>query len=179
MNYRKMIVISTVCTFALCFFTHFLYTIFPNTFFSIFFPVNESIWEHMKMVYTTILLYGIFEYLLLSKYKFEKNNFLLTLFLKASLFIPIYLSIYLPIYYTFGENMIVTFVLLFFVLFLIHFTLSKLYFVREIKYQSMLGILFIIFGYILFGYLTYKPFHTHLFLDTKEEKYGIHEYLFP
>lgn len=177
MNDKKMIYINTIVTFLLCFLTHFLYDLFPNTLFSIFFPVNESIWEHMKMIYTTILLYGIIEYIILSKCHLSKNNFLITLFFKASLAIPIYLCVYLPLYYAFGENMIITFILLFLVILFVNYIGSKLLSIREIKYQNILAIFFIIFGFILFGYLTYKPIHTHLFLDTQKEKYGIHEYI--
>lgn len=177
MTTKKMIFISTIGTFLLCFLTHFLYDFFPNTFFSIFFPVNESIWEHMKMIYTTTFLFGIIEYILLSKFDLDRNNFLLTLFLKAFCSIPIYLAIYLPIYYRFGENMIVTLLLLFLVLLLSNYVGYQLLSIREIKYQNVFAFLFIILGFILFGYFTYKPLHTHLFFDTQKEKYGIHEYL--
>ena len=34
----------------------------------------------------------------------------------------------------------------------------------------------IILMYVIFGYLTYNAPHTHLFLDTKDEKYGINNY---
>ncbi len=177
MTNKNIIYIHTIASFLLCFITHFLYDIFPNTLFSIFFPVNESIWEHMKMIYTTILLYGIFEYFLLSKFDLNKNNFFLTLFLKASFSIPIYLIVYLPIYYRFGENMIITLLLLFLVLFFVHYIGSKILFIKEIKYQNVFAFIFTILGFILFAYFTYRPLHISLFFDPQNEKYGIHEYL--
>ena len=96
-NKNKLIIIISFSTFALCFLTHFFYSWFPNTLFSIFFPVNESIWEHMKMLYTTILLNGIIEYFLLKKFNVENKNFLLLLFIKSIMIIPIYLIIFLPL----------------------------------------------------------------------------------
>ena len=60
--------ISVFGLFGMSFLTHFIYNIFPNPLFAIFFPVNESIWEHMKLLSTTILLYGIIEYFLLKHY---------------------------------------------------------------------------------------------------------------
>lgn len=40
---------------------HFVYQWSGNNFFvGLFFPVNESVWEHMKLVYFPMLLYGIF-----------------------------------------------------------------------------------------------------------------------
>ena len=76
MNLKKMIFVNTIITFLLCFLTHFLYEWFPNPVFSIFFPVNESIWEHMKMLYTTFLIYSIIEYFIMKKFAIKHNNFL-------------------------------------------------------------------------------------------------------
>lgn len=40
---------------------HFIYQWTGNNFFvGLFFPVNESVWEHMKLVYFPMLLYGVF-----------------------------------------------------------------------------------------------------------------------
>ena len=84
-----MLFINTIITFLLCFLTHFLYEWLPNPVFSIFFPVNESIWEHMKMLYTTILLAGIIEYFILKKFKIPHQNLLLSIAIKALISIPI------------------------------------------------------------------------------------------
>ena len=65
MNLKKIKIINVIGTFLLCFLIHEAYSIFPNTLFSIFFPVNESIWEHMKMLFTAILVFGLIEYLML------------------------------------------------------------------------------------------------------------------
>ena len=91
--------ISVFGLFGMSFLTHFIYNIFPNPLFAIFFPVNESIWEHMKLLSTTILLYGIIEYFLLKHYNIKVNNFLLSLFITSVISIPIYLIIFLPFYY--------------------------------------------------------------------------------
>ena len=54
--------------------SHFLYDFFPSTIFSIFFPVNESIWEHMKLIITPALIFMIFEYLFYKRKKIKYNN---------------------------------------------------------------------------------------------------------
>ena len=61
MDLKKIKIVSIFGMFILCFLTHFLYNFFPNTLFSIFFPVNESIWEHMKMMTSSILIWSILE----------------------------------------------------------------------------------------------------------------------
>lgn len=69
MSLKKIKIISIFGIFVLNFISHFLYEWMPNTLFSIFFPVNESIFEHMKMISTSILIYSIIEYIILKKQK--------------------------------------------------------------------------------------------------------------
>jgi len=82
-----MIWINTIVTFLLCFLAHFMYDWFPNPIFSIIFPVNESIWEHMKMLYTVILIYGIIENFIMKKFDIDNHNQLLTTFIKSIIII--------------------------------------------------------------------------------------------
>lgn len=174
---KKIVLINTILTFLLCFLTHFLYDLLPNPVFSIFFPVNESIWEHMKMIYTTILLYGTIEYFILKRTNNTLNNFLLSLFLKSILAIPIYLVLFLPFYYNFGENMPITFIILFITILIVNIIGYKIGQEKSIPYQNLVSILGIIIFYIIMGILTYKAPHNELFFDTMEEKYGINDYL--
>lgn len=177
MSLKKMILINSIITFLLCFLTHFIYDIFPNFVTAILFPVNESIWEHMKMLYTTFLLSGIIEYFILKKFKVHYNNFLLTTFAKALISIPIYLIMYLPIYYNFGENMIITFIVLFIAILITNYIGYKILSLNEINYQKQIGIVSIIIVYIIMAILTFKTPHKDIFFDTEEEKYGINDYL--
>ena len=160
----------------LCFLTHSIYNIFPNTLFSIFFSVNESIWEHMKMLFTTTLLFGIIEYILIKKYDVKVNNFLFSKFIEALISIPIYLVMFLPYYYRFGENMIVIFIMMLITFIITQFIGYKIMNMNKINHSNKIAIILIIISYIIFGYLTYNPIHNHLFLDTEEEKYGINDY---
>lgn len=176
MTLKKVKIISIIGTFLLCFLTHFLYEIFPNNLFSIFFPVNESIWEHMKMLFTTILLFSLFEYFLLVYFKLNFNNFVFSKFIEAILSIPLYLFLFLPIYYKFGENMFVSIFLMLIVIIIVSIISYKFMTLNNFKYSNIIGIILIIISYITFGYLTYNPIKIHLFLDTENEKYGINDY---
>jgi hypothetical protein len=177
MNLKKMIFINTGIAFLLAFLCHFLYTWLPNPVFSIFFPVNESIWEHMKMLYTTILLSGIIEYIIMKKNNIDNNNFLLNLFIKSILSIPIYLVIFLPIFYNIGENMFIAISTMLISIFIVNLIGYKILQIEDIPYQRIIAILSIVIVYIIMGILTYKPPKTDLFFDTKDEKYGINDYL--
>ena len=177
MNLKKMIFINTIGIFTLCFLFHFMYEWFPNPIFSIMFPVNESIWEHMKMLYTTILVYGIIEYFILKYFDIVNHNFFLTIFLKSVLIIPIYLIIFLPLYNLFGENMFISISVMLVAIFLTNLIGYKLLQTEELKYQNWISLALILIVYILMGYLTYNPPKTELFYDIKAEKYGINEYV--
>lgn len=177
MNLKKIKILGTFLTFLLCFPLHFLYEWLPNPISAIFLPVNESIWEHMKLISTSFILYGIIDFILLKKYE-KFNNFFIQLFLVPVIGIILYLLIFLPIYNTMGENMVISISLLFMVICieqLISYSILKK---EHIKYESIIGIIGIITIYIIFGYLTYKPFINELFFDTQNDKYGINTYIF-
>ena len=175
MSLKAIKIIGFFAIFLLCFLFHFLYDWFPNSLFSIFFPVNESIWEHMKLIYTSYIFYGIFDYILLRKNKI--NNFFIQLFLIPIISIILYLIIFIPIYKMIGENMIISIGLLAIII-IIEQILS--YFIlqyKEVNYQNFIGIIGIILVYIIFGYLTYNPIENYLFYDTVKDKYGINIYI--
>jgi len=163
--------------FIISFGVHFLYELLPNNIIAVFFPVNESIWEHMKMLYTTVLISSIAEYFIMKKYDISNNNFLLTTYLKSILIIPIYLVMFLPIYYNIGENMFIAISIMLISMIIINILGYFLLQTNEIKYQKIISISLIIFTYIIMGILTFKTPRMEIFFDTKKEKYGINDYL--
>jgi len=176
MNLNKSKIISTITIFALCFLFHFGYDLLPSSITAIFFPVNESIWEHMKMLFTAIIFNGIIDYFVMKKWDIEFNNLFLGLFVSAFSSIPIYLMIYLPFYYKIGAPMILNIGVLF-----IAIVLSQVinYFIQKrsnIKIFNIASVVLIIICYIIFGYLTYNPIRSDIFFDPMDEKYGIHTY---
>ena len=176
MNLKKLKIIDIIIIFILTFIFHFLYDLIPNNFTAIFFPVNESIWEHMKLLYTPIILTSLFDYFMATKNKIKLNNFFTSIFISSILSIILYLVIYMPIHNTFGHNAVFAIILLFIIIcFGQH--ISYLILTKE-NYQKLniISIVLIIIGFIVFGYLTYKPLKNNLFYDTKNEKYGIHIY---
>lgn len=176
-NLKKMIIINTIVMFILSFGVHFGYTLLPNNVIAIFFPVNESIWEHMKMIYTTVLFSGIIELIIMKKNNIEYNNFLLVTYLKSILIIPIYLILFLPLFYNIGENMIVAILTMLISMIVINIIGYYLLQTNNITNQNIISIFLIIFTYIIMGLLTFKTPRMELFFDTKEEKYGINDYL--
>lgn len=165
MNLKLVKTIGVVGVFLLCFPLHFLYDNISNFLTSIISPVNESIWEHMKLIYTSYLLWGIVEYFLIRKNK-DINNFVIQLFLVPIFGICIYLSIYLPLFNLFGENLIISIILLFIIIVIEEVISYFLLKGEEIKNQRLIGIIGIIMVYIIFAYLTYFPLDNYLFWDN-------------
>ena len=64
MNLKKVKIIAVIGIFILTFIFHFAYEFIPCTLTAIFFPVNESIWEHQKLIFTSVIFYGIIDYML-------------------------------------------------------------------------------------------------------------------
>ena len=170
---RKIKIIGVFVIFALSFVSHFMYKWLPNSIFSILFPVNESIWEHMKLLATPVLIFSIFEYIIYRKKNISFNNFLLSYGISIILGIIIYLILYLPIHYIFGHSLLIAGLILFITFIIMQVISYYIMNYREIKYSNVIGLGIIIILYIVFGYLTYNPIEIDLFYDDEKNVYGI------
>lgn len=172
MNLQKIKSIAIVCTFLICFVSHFIYTIFPNFLTSIFFPVNESIWEHIKMMVSSIFIWQIVEYFLLNKYNIKFNNFSYSAFIMCLISIPIFLIIYFPVYLCAGNNFILNIMCLFITIYFVnvigYFILNK----SQIKLDKV-GIIGMLILFIVFVFFTYFPPKCKIFEDPVSNSYGI------
>ena len=172
---KKIKLISVYVIFILSFLGHFIYKLFPNILFSILFPVNESIWEHMKLISTPVLIYMIIEYIIYRKKNITYNNFILSYAISIIIGIIFYLIIYLPIHYIFGHSLLFAISLLFITFVIIDYISYKIMNYKEIKYNTLIGILMILLLYILFGIFTYYPPENDLFYDIQSKSYGINK----
>jgi len=170
---KKIKTIGVYVIFILSFLSHFMYDIFPNPLFSILFPVNESIWEHMKLLVTPVIIYSLIEYFIYKKKNIPYNNFILSYAISFIVSIIVYLIIYLPVHLIFGHNLLFSIYLLFIIFILIEVISYKIMNYKEIKYTNIIGFGMIILIYIIFWYLTYYPFENMLFYDTTSNSYGI------
>ncbi len=177
MNFKKMIIINSIIYFLLCFLFHYVYEWFPNPILSIFFPVNESIWEHMKMLWTAGLVSCLIEYLILKNNNNVHNNFALVAFIKSIIIIPIYLVIFLPIYSLTGENMFLAISTMLISIIIVNIIEYKIIMLPKLKYQFLAAIVSIINVYTIMGVLTYKAPHNYIFYDAKKHLYGINDYI--
>lgn len=170
---KKSILINVIILFLFSFPIHFLYALFPSFFTSIFAPVNESIFEHVKMIFTSLLLGRIIIYFIRKKKGLNTNNYIIKSYLTTILTTGIFLFIYLPIYYLFGENLIITLIIYFITILITEYIVNNL-FNKSLKVNyNLLGITFIILTFFAFTYLSYNPLHIDFFYDPMHKKYGI------
>lgn len=132
-------------------------------------PVNESVFEHLKLTFFPLLIFAIFEYFYIGK---THNGFF---YIKAKSILLGILSV-VVLYFTYtgiiGKNYMVIDIIIFYVSILI----STLYFIKNYKsneHTNLSGIIILILVSILFIVFTFAPPHIHLFLDETGAFYGI------
>ena len=141
---KKIKIGSFIGLCMLSFLTHFIYKWFPHTISAIFFPVNESIFEHMKIIFTNMMIIAIFEIILFKKYNIHVTNYLFKTFCLSLLSIAVYLTIFIPIYNVIGENMFFSIGLLFIVFLASQYISYHLLQCKEHKNLDFLAIVLII-----------------------------------
>ena len=166
-------IFMVIMTFIISFPIHFIYELYPSYITSILFPVNESIWEHMKIFYTAIVISSVVEYFLYKLFRIKTNNFIINIPLTSIFCIVIYLIIYSIINLFISHNFIITIMLMLFVYFLGDILSYYLLNMKEIPNQKELGICLILLSYIIFTHLTYYPLNIDLFIDPITNKCGL------
>ena len=172
MTLKKIKIINVVMFFTLSFLWHFVYDLLPCFLTAIFFPVNESIWEHMKIIFGVITFGSLISLVLMNKFKVPHNNFYVEMVCKAFLGVAFYLIIFIPLYKLFGENMFISITLMLLTYIFVEFIGYKILKLDELNIK-ILPIILIILCYILFTLLTYYPRHNFLFFDETKFIYGI------
>lgn len=172
MTLKKWKIISIVGIFLVSALLHFIYDWFPNFFTSLFFPVNESIWEHNKIIVGSFLILAIIEKIYYKKRKnvifAEVISALVCMTLVMLIFTPVYLYILKT-----NDNMIVTFAI-----FIIAITISQIvsYHLLQKEYYPRLEelgvILFVIF-FLINIIFTYYPPKLAIFYDYTNQIYGL------
>ena len=172
MTLKKIKIINVVFLFLLSFVWHFMYDLFPNNLFALVFPVNESIWEHMKIIYYCLLLGSLLEFVLCKRNNIKINNFYIEAMVKSLLGVIFYLIIFIPLYLWLGESMIISIGLMLVTYIFMEFIGYKILVSEELNI-NILPVIIIALGCIMFVILTFYPLHNFLFFDEVKFGYGI------
>lgn len=159
-------------TFLTGFFVHNIYSWIPSVFTTIF-PVNESLFEHMKLIYLSPIISSTIIYFIFKYKGYLINNFLFGLIVSTIFNIIIFYLVYLPLYYANGESMIVTLTIYFITIILSN---CLYYLIIDTPNSSRLNLvsflMLVVIGGILV-YFTYHPLKIDFFRDSKNNTYGI------
>ena len=173
MSLKLVKVIGVFVIYFLAFVFHSVYDLFSSFLTSIFFPVNESVWEHMKLLYFPILIWSVIEYFLIRKHD-KKFNYLFQAFLTSYFSIILYLILYGLITMFVSESFVLSIILLFLVIVITeivgYFIFERLNYSKGLNIVGLLGI---VAGVFIFGILSYYPIEVGLFYDSIKANYGI------
>lgn len=170
MNIKKFVILNTIITFILCFIFHFMYDLSDNFIFSILFPVNESIFEHTKLVFISSIVSNIILY---KKYKFSFNNYIVSILVSYIVYIIIFNSIWLPLYLNNIESFIFTIIWLFVSIFISNIT----YYLLDKRFNNSdfnkISVVFLVIIFLINTYFTFNPVENFIFIDPETKSYGI------
>lgn len=173
MKLKYLKLLGVIVAFLLCFVLHFLYDLVPCFITSVFSPVNESIAEHMKILFGGILFSGVIQKIIVKVKRLPYKNICISNVVAALLSIPIFLIIYMPIYNAIGENFPITIFLMLMVIIISQIiTIFIIRINKDLKMEN-LAILLVIIIYMVFTVLTYDPPEKSIFLDPTTLNYGI------
>ncbi len=165
-NLKRFIWLGVPFIFILGSLLHFAYDLFPNILVSLFAPINESIWEHTKLIFfPTILWYVLYLFFAPKDESLVKSKWFTSCV--VSVITGIILTPLLFYFYTsaFGIESLIIDILIFFIAVLAG-QLTAMHFYRYSKGMKViwsLNILLIIFAiYIIF---TFAPPFLPIFTD--------------
>lgn len=149
-----------------------------NRFVGILSPVNESTWEHLKLLFTPMLLYSIVEYLVIGK---KYSNFI-----PAKLFGMLFgMFVIVDVFYTYTGIIGNHFLLADILTFLLGVAAAYIHGWKIIQSADMgtqchcADIVLILVLAAGFATFTFSPPHIGLFLDPVSRQYGIDAKTFP
>jgi len=171
MKLKTWKIISAIAILAISALIHSVYKLIPNNFTALFFSVNESIWEHNKMIFLAFLIWSIIEFI-----KFKKKNVFFNGFISAlicSIFVMlIFTPIYLYILNT-KDNIFITIFIYFIAIIISQFVSYKIFNKNEENYKAYLSIFLWLLVFIINAFLTFNPINKPIFYDYNKEVYGI------
>ena len=169
---KTFVIINAILIFAFAFVTHNLYRWLPS-FVTTIFPVNESLYEHMKMIFVTPVIISTVLYIIFYIKGKTINNHISGLFFSSIFNIIIFYLIFLPIYNVIGENMAVT-LIIYFISIVISQWINYLIINRDNRpLINIISSILIIVTITVLLYFTYNPLRNDFFIDPKDQTYGI------
>lgn len=179
-TYKKIIIVACVVSILLGVFLHFAYDLSgKNSIVGIIAPVNESVWEHLKLIFVPLTIFGIFFYFYTQR-KFS-NILLVTLFSNiVGMFTVVTLS-YLGLEIFGKDNMvynIISYVVSMIIAFIIfYFGVYNTEFIEDTKESTVLGACALTLLFAVFALNTFSPIKLDITRDPVTKTYGIDKHV--
>ena len=166
MNIKKYQILGAIFTIILGSILHFTYSwTNENIFVGFFSPINESTWEHLKMIITPMLIFSIFEY-------FKYGKYIENFFSIRALSIIIGMFLITSLFYTYssviGKNFLVIDISIFIISVILSYLFSYIFFKKNFltsnnaNFIGLISIFILIFAMI---YFTTNPINIPLFIS--------------
>ena len=170
---KKFVIYNTILTFLTGFLVHNLYNWFPNILTSIF-PVNESLYEHVKLIYLSLIISSTILYFYFRKYRgYRINNLSFGLLFSVIFNIIIFYLIYLPLYNQYGAVMWMTLLIYFITIILSNYLYYLIITMDNNSKLNIISSILLVIGIFILTYFTYKPLKIDFFKDPTNNSYGI------
>ena len=169
---KLFVIINTFLIFAFAFVTHNLYEWLPS-FVTTIFPVNESLYEHVKMIFVTPIIISTVLYIIFYFKRKVINNYIGGLFISTIFNIVFFYLIFLPIYNMIGENMAVTLIIYFISIVVSQFINYLIIRRPNNKLFNIISLILMFVTMVILLYFTYNPIEGEFFLDKNKNIYGI------
>lgn len=172
-NIKIIMIIKTIAIFLSLFIFSYGYKIFPNFITSLIFPVNESLFEHLRMIFNAEVIISIIIFFILKVKNIKINNYFTALLLSTIFNVVLFYLVYLPIYNRFGQNLVMTMIIYLITLCISQYLFYLISLKKHNEFYNKLCLIIIPIIWIGLIYFTYNPPHTKFFFDPIEEIYGI------
>lgn len=174
MNTKSWTIAGIIFTLIFGTLLHFTYTWSSgNPLVAVFSAVNESTWEHLKLLFTPMFLFAVLEYF---AYGYELPNFIPAKFLSILLGMLTIITVFYTYTGILGENFLLadigTFILGVLVAYFFNYKMLQTdYFSSSMA--VLLGLVGLLILLICFFVFTFNPPHLPLFQDPNSLSYGI------
>lgn len=177
-TYKKILIIACIICILLGVFLHFAYELSgKNVLVGMIAPVNESVWEHLKLVFIPFTLFSIAFYFYTKK-KFS-NMLLVTLFSNIVGMFVIVTLYYLGNVIFGSDNMvfnIISYILGMITAFCIfYFGIYNKEFIQETKDSTTIGVCALSLLLTMFILNTFSPIKLDITRDPTTKTYGIYK----
>lgn len=157
------------------FLLHYLYTwTGASKIIGLFVPVNESVWEHLKLGYWSVVLFSVIEYFQVS---YRVNNYYLAKLVGVLAMEIAIIIIYFSCAYFTGKDIFLLHISSYIISAIICQYLTHLLF-RMRSFSNLVNRISLAAGIaigVFFGAVTYYPPHISLFKDNNNNTYGINK----